>query len=123
MNTNTCERQRVTTAEVPKRSEGHADVAARTGRRPSRTVVLCGLAVALAASLIACTDADQAKRAVEAQGLKDVKITGYRWFGCGDSKNSSDTYHTGFEATGLNGQHVSGVVCSGILKGATVRYD
>jgi hypothetical protein len=39
---NTCERQRVTTAEAVQRSEGHADVAARTGRPLSGTVELCG---------------------------------------------------------------------------------
>jgi hypothetical protein len=77
----------------------------------------------LALTIIGCTDAEQARRATEAQGLKNVKITGYRWFGCDDGKNSSDTFHTGFEATGPNGTKVSGVVCSGLLKGATVRYD
>lgn len=73
--------------------------------------------------LAGCTDADGARRAVEAQGLKDVKITGYRFWGCSSGKDSDDTYHTGFEAKGPSGQQVTGVVCSGILKGSTVRYD
>lgn len=35
---NTWERQPVTTAEAPQRSEGHAEVAVRSGRPPSGTV-------------------------------------------------------------------------------------
>lgn len=119
MNTNTCERQRVTTAEVPKRSEGHADVAARTGRRPSRTVELCGVVVAFAATLIGCTQPEEARKILEAQGLTNITITGYNAFACSED----DNYSTGFEATSVNGTRVKGTVCKGMLKGATVRYE
>lgn len=74
--------------------------------------------IGLISLLAACTAPDQSRRALESQNLKNINITGYRWFGCGD-----DHFHTGFSGTGPNGQHVEGVVCSGFLKGATVRYD
>lgn len=78
-----------------------------------------GLILAAVAVAVPKTDADTAVRAATNVGMKDVKITGYRIFGCGEE----DLYHTGFEATNSNGNRVSGVVCSGILKGATVRFD
>lgn len=72
-----------------------------------------------AMALTACTDPAEAQRATAAMGLKDIQITGYRWWGCG----KDDSFHTGFTATNASGQTVSGVVCSDLLKGATVRFD
>lgn len=66
-----------------------------------------------------CTSADEAHRALAGAGYKDVTITGYRFFLC----DEKDTWSTGFEATGPSGQKVSGAVCSGIMKGATIRLD
>lgn len=71
-----------------------------------------------------CTRADHAREVLEAQGFKNVKVTGYRFFGCSTGKDDSEPMHTGFEATGPTGKKVSGVVCEGVLfKNATVRYD
>ena len=69
--------------------------------------------------LVACTRDNTAIRAVEAQGMTDVHTTGYRVFGCSED----DDFHTGFEAKDSRGRKVTGVVCSGWLKGATVRID
>lgn len=77
------------------------------------------IAIFIAAFLAACSDADTARRAAESSGLTEVQTTGYRVFGCSDD----DTFHTGFTAKNANGKHVSGVVCSGWFKGATVRFD
>ena len=67
-----------------------------------------------------CTKPDDSKRLLESQGLKDVKITGYNIFGCSDD----DSFHTGFEAIGVDGRKVEGTVCSGMFfKGATIRYN
>ncbi|AGR47839.1 hypothetical protein PHIM7_141 [Sinorhizobium phage phiM7] len=63
---------------------------------------------------------ESAARAMEAQGLKDTKITGYAWFG-GCSKD--DWFTSYFTATGANGAPVSGTVCQGLFKGTTVRFD
>lgn len=77
------------------------------------------IAAILAISAASCTSDKEAIRAVEAMGMKDVRPTGYRFFGCGED----DTFHTGFEATNVKGERVTGVVCSAVLKGATVRLD
>jgi hypothetical protein len=70
-------------------------------------------------ALAGCTSSDDAIRAVEAMGMTNVTATGYRVFGCSED----DSFHTGFTATNPQGRQVSGVVCSGWLKGSTVRFD
>lgn len=78
------------------------------------------LALILAmAALAGCTDEPAALKALSASGFTDIKITGYSFFGC----DKHDTFSTGFEARGPSGQFVSGVVCSGYFKGATIRFD
>ena len=65
------------------------------------------------------TDPVGTTRVLSAQGYKDIKITGYRWF-----NGTEEYYNTGFEATAPNGTRVSGNVTKGFwLKGATVRMD
>ena len=77
-------------------------------------------AIALAILIAGCTDEDGARRAVEAMGFKNVKTTGYSMFSCG----RDDGYATGFEAVSADGtRRVTGTVCSGWFKGATVRFD
>lgn len=77
------------------------------------------LSATLAALILTgCTDPDGAKKAAEDMGFRDVKAGGYGWFSC-DGK--SDTFSTRFTAINAQGRPVSGVVCSGWLKGATVR--
>lgn len=71
------------------------------------------------AALTGCYSADEATRALASVGYTDIYIQGYRYFGC----DAKEGWHTGFAATGVNGQRVSGVVCSGVLKGATIRLD
>jgi len=78
------------------------------------------VALSLIAALSAgCTSSGDATRALQGAGYTNIELTGYRFFGCGED----DTFHTGFQAVGPTGQRVSGVVCSGVLKGATVRID
>lgn len=67
----------------------------------------------------ACTDEPRARNVLSAQGFTDIQIEGYAVFGCGED----DTFATRFSAKAQNGRRVSGVVCSGLLKGSTVRYD
>lgn len=61
----------------------------------------------------------EARRALEAQGMTGVKVLGFAPFGCGED----DVFKSYFEAIGVNGRKVTGVVCSGFLKGVTVRFD
>lgn len=70
-----------------------------------------------ALTLAGCTDEQEAIVAAEALGLTEVQITGYEFFGCG----RDDSFSTGFVARSVSGKRVTGVVCSGIMKGATVR--
>lgn len=81
------------------------------------------IAASLLLLLSACTDEDGARRALNAQGFHDIKTTGYRWWGCDSGKVSDDGWHTGFTAVGPTGVPVSGVVCGGIFKGNTIRFD
>lgn len=79
--------------------------------------VLLVMAVMLSAGLSACDDPQVAARAVTAMGLTPVHVGGYAWFGCGQD----DDFTTSFTAISPKGETVTGVVCSGWFKGATVR--
>lgn len=74
-----------------------------------------------ALSLVACTNPDSATLALLDAGYGDITITGYNWYGC----SKDDTYYTGitFTATGPTGRRTSGTVCSGWMKGSTIRFD
>lgn len=67
----------------------------------------------------ACTDPEGARRTLVNNGYTNVQTTGRAWFSCGDK----DSYATAFTATAPGGQKVSGAVCSGWLKGNTIRFD
>lgn len=77
------------------------------------------LAVCCSAVLAGCTSEPEATRALTGAGYTNIKMTGYRFLLC----DEKDSWSTGFEATGPNGNRVSGAVCSGVLKGATIRLD
>ena len=71
--------------------------------------------------LTACTsesDFQKVKKQLENQGYTNIKNTGYDLFCCSDD----DTFSTGFTAIDKDGKKVDGCVCSGILKGSTVRF-
>lgn len=76
-------------------------------------------ALLAAIAIAGCTDDNVAIHALQASGFTDIKITGYSYFGC----DKNDTFHTGFEARGPRGQFTEGVVCSGVFKGATIRFE
>lgn len=65
-----------------------------------------------------CTRTEQAITVLEGEEYTDIEITGYAWFMCGNG----DSFSTGFIAKNRKGQTVSGAVCSGLFKGATIRY-
>jgi hypothetical protein len=77
------------------------------------------LTIASSVILIGCTDGSGAKRLLEANGYKDINITGYSILSC----SKDDLYSTGFTATSPSGSKVKGTVCGGILKGSTIRFD
>ena len=69
--------------------------------------------------LAGCSDHNTAVRVLTDQGYTDVQTTGYAMFTCGEH----DTASTGFVATSPAGKRVTGAVCSGWFKGATIRFD
>lgn len=76
--------------------------------------------IACMLALAGCgVDPGKAKRILEGQGMTDVVIGGYAFWGCSDK----DTFKSSFTAKDIKGQPVSGVICSGMLKGYTVRFD
>jgi len=78
---------------------------------------LLALLVVVAVTSTACTDADGARKALIGAGYSDIQIGEYAAFGCG----RGDDYATKFTAKGPTGVVVTGVVCSGVLKGSTIR--
>lgn len=76
------------------------------------------LVTALLLSLAACTDSEAAKKALTGAGYSEIQLTGYS-YGCSEN----DTFSTGFKAKGPTGVRVNGVVCSGVLKGSTIRTN
>lgn len=68
-------------------------------------------------ALAGCTDDAATRDATSASGFTQVRVEGYSFFGCG----KDDAFHTAFTARGVDGRCISGVVCSGWLKGATLR--
>lgn len=73
----------------------------------------------LTLSFISCTDEDGARKTLERNNYKVIKVGGYSWLG----GSKDDTYKTEFEAIAPNGDTVTGVVTSGLFKGNTIRLD
>jgi len=89
-----------------------------------KNLITIGIGIALLAAFpfvapVALTTPDRATRTLLAQGYTEVRTTGYAYFDCG----KGDLFATAFEATSPSGQRVEGAVCSGLLKGSTVRLD
>ncbi len=75
------------------------------------------LLLIVVALLIACTDAPNTERVLREQGYTAIKITGYAAWMCSEK----DNFATAFEAKSPAGINVKGAVCSGFLKGNTIR--
>ena len=69
-----------------------------------------------------CTNSDaflKGKEQLENMGYTDIRSTGYNALCCGEN----DTFSNGFIATAKNGNVVTGCICSGLLKGITIRFE
>lgn len=78
------------------------------------------LSFVLIAGILSCTNEDDSRDTLEAQGYTNIELTGYAWNRCAES----DSTCTGFVAVGPTGLTVRGAVgCSrtGCGKGCTVR--
>ena len=76
------------------------------------------LIVLMLFGVMGCTSPEHSKKTLNAMGYTEVEITGYKILGCGEQ----DVFRTGFTAKSPNGITTSGVVCSGMFKGSTVRF-
>lgn len=77
-------------------------------------IVLCWIVLAP----VSCeVDGQRARKLLEQEGIEDMRLDGYRYFGCGPG----DAYRTGFEGR-RRGTRVKGTVCCGWTKDCTVRY-
>lgn len=72
--------------------------------------------VVAAIALAGCSDSETATKALDGAGYTAIRTDGFA-LGCG----RDDQFSTGFKASGPTGKPVSGVVCSGWMKGATIR--
>lgn len=85
------------------------------------TLFLIPLLLALSIALGGCSEPDRATQILSAQGFTDIVIHPVGFvdaFSCSEG----DSLYTPFTAKGPSGAAVDGVVCSGFLKGATVRF-
>jgi len=69
--------------------------------------------------LIGCSRPDATKQVLAKQGYTQIQTHGYGLFSC----DEKDTFSTKFTALSPAGVRVSGVVCSGVFKGHTIRFD
>jgi hypothetical protein len=81
------------------------------------------IAISICAVLLtSCTQPDRTVRILEDQGYTNIQTQPFgpvQLFQCSED----DTFRTPFTAESSTGRQVTGVVCAGILKGATVRFD
>ena len=61
------------------------------------------------------------KLQLRVQGFKNIKETSYPFFCCGEG--DSMFFSTGFTAETPEGEVVKGCMCSGMMKGVTVRFE
>lgn len=69
-------------------------------------------------TLIGCSSSNDAQKALKAAGYTDIQTHGKAFFACSED----DTFSTKFSATNPSGKRVSGTVCSGWIKGSTIRF-
>lgn len=69
-------------------------------------------------AICGCTDNNKASEILSEQGYTQIELTGYVPFVC----SNDDIFSTGFKAKNPNGKYVTGTVCNGVLKGATIRF-
>lgn len=75
--------------------------------------------LAILLALTGCRDEETARRVLAANGFREIALPEETpWFGC----SKDDSFWTPFRAISIGGQPVSGVVCSGWGKGATIRF-
>lgn len=73
----------------------------------------------MALVLTGCSSSNDAIKALKSQGFTDIQTHGRAFFSCSED----DTFATKFTAKNDKGETVTGAVCSGWLKGSTIRFN
>lgn len=80
------------------------------------------LLILLSVALTSCSQPQHATEILRSQGFRDVQIRPWgvlTLFQC----SQDDLFKTPFTANSQANAQVSGVVCSGFLKGSTIRFN
>lgn len=81
---------------------------------------LVAVVIVIAVSILSCTNPHDAKKALLDAGYHPIEVGGYGFFSCSED----DAYATRFVAYSPDSSRVvKGCVCSGFLKGSTIRLD
>jgi len=75
--------------------------------------------VFMAVMMSACSRPDTAREVLHSNGYTNINMNGWSLFGC----DEKDSFVDSFEATSPNGTRVKGVVCGGVFKGSTIRFN
>lgn len=67
----------------------------------------------------ASKEEEKVRSILASQNYTNIQVLGYGWGKCGNG----DIYATNFSATAPSGKKITGCVCSGFMKGHTVRFD
>lgn len=81
-----------------------------------KIVALSAIALAVASCGV---NPEKAEKVLRSSGVQNPVIDGYAWFGC----DEKDSFASNWHGIGNDGKPVSGVICGGIFKGYTVRFD
>lgn len=83
-------------------------------------LIFCAAFILAALLATGCTavDGEDFARLMKQEGVVNPVNDGYPLFGCG----KDDDFATAFHGT-KNGVPVKGVICGGLLKGKTIRYQ
>lgn len=84
-----------------------------------KKIILVAIISIALSSCSSDNDFKKGKSQLENQGYTDVKNTGYDWFCC----DEKDHFSTGFSCKDKKGKEVKGCICSGLLKGITIRFE
>jgi hypothetical protein len=68
--------------------------------------------------LTSCTSEKDVAKYAEMEGWDSYEVIGYSFFGC----DEKDAFHTEFKAI-KNKREFTGIICSGLFKGATLRLN
>jgi hypothetical protein len=84
---------------------------------PFAVLIAFGFVLVALVGPTACTQPDETRRVLVAEGYTQIEITGRR------SSGEHATFATGFRAKSPKGAVVTGTVTSGLMKGPTIRID